>query len=71
MLTATENEVKSLREWRQTRYLTLGELAALVGVHKQTVYAWEKGAFKPGYTHLRALAQALGIEPGQIEEAKR
>jgi DNA-binding XRE family transcriptional regulator len=43
--------------WRRTRYLTLQDLADLLGVNRQTVHRWETGdATVPSYLHL-ALAQ--------------
>lgn len=71
MVTAIEPETKALAEWRKARYLSQVDLARLIGVHEQTVWSWEKGRVKPAYRHVRKLAQALGIEPGQIEEAQR
>jgi transposase-like protein len=46
-----------LQEWRRQSCLGHGHLAALLGVHKQTVYAWERGRQSvPPFLHL-ALAE--------------
>jgi len=57
---------KKIRDWRQDRLLTLGELAALVGVKLQTIWNWEQDRSQPEFRNMRALAKALGVEPQQI-----
>lgn len=61
---------KSLREWRASRFLTQEELGAKVGVTFYTISNWELGIKQPRVKNLRALAEALGIQPGQIVIAK-
>lgn len=60
-------ERKSLREWREERLLTLAELAAKVGVTTRTVWTWEHGLVEPRYRNQRQLAEALGVQPQQID----
>ena len=62
-------DVRPLREWREAQFLTLGELAQLVGVRLQSVWAWEHGQARPQFRHTRKLAEVLHIQPQQIAEA--
>jgi transcriptional regulator with XRE-family HTH domain len=64
------NETKALRQWRAERYLSVEALAARAGVSGKTIWNLEHGKPAHGSTLLK-IAAALGIEPGQIEEAKR
>lgn len=59
-------ERKTIREWRNARFLTQGELGQIVGVSYFTVSNWELGIKQPRARNLRALAEALGIKPEQI-----
>lgn len=61
-----ELERKTIREWRNARFLTQGELAEILGVSYFTISNWELGIKQPRMKNLRALAGALGIHPGQI-----
>ncbi len=54
----TGNTVKQLRE---KRGLTQGELAEKIGVSSKTVSKWETGKGLPDISLLQPLAQALGI----------
>jgi transcriptional regulator with XRE-family HTH domain len=62
-------DIRSLREWRAARVLTMAELAAAAHVTTSTVFGFEHGTRVPRPRTIRALAAALGIEPGQIAEA--
>jgi len=66
----SEIEVKPLREWRTERWLSVEALAARAGVSSKTVWNLQHGARVQAST-VRKIAHALGIEPGQIEEARR
>jgi transcriptional regulator with XRE-family HTH domain len=59
-------ERKTIREWRNARYLTQGELADKIGVSYFTISNWELGVKQPRVKNLRALADALRISPEQI-----
>jgi transcriptional regulator with XRE-family HTH domain len=59
-------ERKTIREWRNARFLTQGELGDQVGVSYFTISNWELGIKQPRARNLRALASALGISPEQI-----
>ena len=54
----TGNTIKQLREQRN---LTQGELAAQIGVSSKTISKWETGKGLPDISLLQPLAQALGI----------
>lgn len=57
---------KSIHDWRESKLLTLKELAELVGVKLQTIWNWEQSRSMPEFRNVRALAKAFGIEPHQI-----
>ena len=63
---AEELERKTIREWRNARYLTQSELGEKIGVSYFTISNWELGVKQPRVRNLRALAEALGIHPDQI-----
>ncbi len=66
----SELERRTIREWRNARFLTQGELGEKVGVSYFTVSNWEVGIKQPRAKNMRALAEALGIQPEQIELVK-
>lgn len=51
---------------RIERGLTQAQLAELVGVHKNIVYAWEAGNFKPRGENLLKIADALNCEAKEL-----
>lgn len=60
-------ERKALRAWRESRYLSMHELAEKAGLSVQTIWSIENGKRnKVAYRTLRGLAAALDIEPSQI-----
>lgn len=56
-----------LQRLRRERGLSLGEVAARLGVSKPTVWAWEHGKSRPVERRLAGLAEALGVTPGGLE----
>lgn len=56
-----------LRRLRQERGLSLGEIAARLGVSKPTVWAWEHGKSRPVDRRLTGLAEVLGVTVGGLE----
>lgn len=57
----------TLRDTRQKRFLSQRELAELAKVSRTTVAMIESGQSRPYPRTARALAAALGVEPGEIE----
>lgn len=60
---------KTLREWREERGWSQGELAVRVGrtsVDAEAVDRWERGRPPPDAIDLRFLANALGVRPEEI-----
>lgn len=56
-----------LHRLRSDRGLSLGEIAARLGVSKPTVWAWEHNKSRPIEKRLSALAEALGVTPAGLE----
>ncbi|NLZ54316.1 MAG: helix-turn-helix domain-containing protein [Thermoanaerobacteraceae bacterium] len=52
---------KRIREMREKIGLNQEELAALVGVSKNTVWNWENGKREPRSTEINKLAEVLGV----------
>ena len=59
---------KVLKEIRQRRNLTQGELAAKVGVHLVTISRIETGVRQPSMNLLQRLAKALKVKVGDLLE---
>jgi DNA-binding XRE family transcriptional regulator len=57
------------REAREAAELGLEEAAALLGVSRQTVYAWERGLSVPAFRQLLAICNAFGW-PNPMDQAK-
>ena len=51
---------------RIERGLTQAQLAELVGVHKNIVYAWEAGNFNPRGANLLKIADALDCDAKEL-----
>ena len=66
----SELDVRPLREWRVDRFWSIEKLAVRAGVSSKTVWNLEHGKTVQPST-IEKIADALGIEPGQIEEARR
>ena len=60
-----------LRQARQRRSLTQGELADLAGVAKQTIHRAEAGIGAPRPSVLRKIAAALDVEPSDLMTEER
>jgi transcriptional regulator with XRE-family HTH domain len=58
-----------LNRLRREAGLTLADVAAVLGVSKPTVWAWEKGKARPLPERLAAIAAALGVEPSALQDA--
>ncbi len=58
-----------LNRLRRERGLTLADVATVLGVSKPTVWAWEKGKARPLPERIVAIAEALGVTPGDLRES--
>jgi transcriptional regulator with XRE-family HTH domain len=56
----------NLRRFRLERFLSQGELARRTGLHAVTLTRLEAGTTAPSTRTVRALAAALGVEPGGL-----
>lgn len=57
-----------LNRLRREAGLTLADVAAVLGVSKPTVWAWEKGKARPLPERLAAIAATLGVAPDVLAE---
>lgn len=60
--------MKTLREARTERLLTLRDLAERAGVGFSSIHLIETGRSLPRLSMIRKLSGALGVEPGEIAE---
>ena len=60
--------MKSLRECRLDRLLSIRELAKRSGVTAKTIVDLEYGRRRPHYETMRQLCSALGVEAGDVAE---
>lgn len=56
----------NLRRLRLAQFLSQAELARRSGLHTLTISRLEAGRVKPSTRTVRALADALGIPPGEL-----
>lgn len=56
-----------LKQIRRRSGLTLGDVAAAVGVSKPTVWAWEQGKCRPLPERVGAIAEALGVDVADLD----
>ncbi len=61
---------EKLHRLRKLRGLTQGELAQRLGVSKPTVWAWEQGRARPIEERLEAIAEALGVDSGDLRPSR-
>ena len=55
-----------IRELRTDRKLTQAELAATLGVTRQTIIAIEQGRYSPSLEMAFQIAEALGVPLGEV-----
>ena len=60
-------DVPMIKAWREHIGITQGELAARMGVSQAAVAKLEKPDAKPREVTLKKIADALGINPGQLD----
>jgi DNA-binding XRE family transcriptional regulator len=58
----------TLREARLSRFLSIRDLAKLARVSPRTIVEAEAGRQVPYFTTARKIAEALGMQPGEIDE---
>jgi ribosome-binding protein aMBF1 (putative translation factor) len=63
--------MKSLREARADRLLSIRELARQASVAPSTIYLIEAGRATPRPRVVRQLSRVLGIDPSEVEEFRR
>jgi transcriptional regulator with XRE-family HTH domain len=61
----------SLKAWRHSKVLSIEDLAKVAGVSNKTITDIEHGRVRPKFRTIRRLSEALGVEPGEIEEFAR
>ena len=59
-----------LREVRESRLMTQGELARRAGVTAITISRLERGMHRPRFATVRRLAEALGVQPQALVEGR-
>ncbi len=57
----------TLRDWRESRVLSLEDLSKLTGIAVSTLSRLENGKQKPRFVTRRALAKALKVKPAEID----
>ena len=60
--------MRTLREWRLDRLLSIRELARRSGVTAKTIVDLEYGRRRPHYETMRQLCAALDVAPGEVTE---
>jgi len=61
-----EVDVQKLRELREDRALSIGELAEMAGISRTTLWSLEKSGGKPHPRTIRKLSEALGVPPREL-----
>lgn len=57
-----ENIVSNIKAFRKAKGMTQEELGTKSGLHKETIYYFEKAKRMPRVDHLTAIYKALGIK---------
>ncbi len=65
------SQVRTLRQARAERMLTVRALAQAAGCSPHTVHQVETGRRVPQFDTIRRLSAALGVEPAEITEFRR
>jgi transcriptional regulator with XRE-family HTH domain len=60
--------MRTLREWRIERLMSVSALAEAAGVTRKTLIDLEHGRRRPHYETIAKLSRALDVEPRQIAE---
>jgi transcriptional regulator with XRE-family HTH domain len=60
--------MKTLREWRMARLMSVRALERAAGVTQKTIIDIEYGRRRPHYGTIGKLSAALGVEPADVAE---
>ena len=60
--------MRTLREWRIQRLMSVTALAEASGITRKTLIDLEHGRRRPHYTTMGKLSEALRVEPGEVAE---
>jgi transcriptional regulator with XRE-family HTH domain len=61
----------ALRDLRLARALSQRDLASMAGVTQKTLIDLELGRKEPQLRTIRQVAEALGVEPAEVDEFRR
>lgn len=61
----------TLKELRERQFLSQADVGNRAGVGRDTINRLEKGRQKPRFVTIRKLAEALGVEPRDIDFSPR
>ena len=59
--------MKRNREFRESRHLSVKDLAAIMGVTVSVIYAWEQAVAQPHPWDLTVYLEAIGVEKITVE----
>ncbi|MDP9363223.1 MAG: helix-turn-helix domain-containing protein [Chloroflexota bacterium] len=60
--------MRSLREHRRSRFISIEDLAEKAGVSTKTIVETELGRTQPKFRTIRKISEALGVDPGDVAE---
>ncbi len=60
--------MRTLREWRRERLLSMADLATAAKVTEKTVGEIERGRARPQLRTMRKITEVLGVEPKDVAE---
>lgn len=60
--------MKTLREHRHAKFMSIEDLAAKAGVSTKTIVDLEHGRTQPKFRTIRKISEALGVDPMEIAE---
>ena len=63
--------IRTLKQARAAKMLTVRDLAALAGCAPNTVHQVEVGLRRPRFGTIKRLSAALGVEPAEVAEFRR
>ena len=60
--------MKSLREHRHARFISIEDLAEKAGVSTKTIVDTELRRTQPKFRTIRKISEALGVDPAEVAE---